>query len=240
MNAALLAVSAALSGGLLGLGLVLLWGRCGVRVGLAWLGGVVLGGTLTAVVLTAPATRGLALLAFGGGVGLGGVWHLWQVHRARQQAHAMARAMRARLATMPPPAASDAPPAELPEGARAALQGARLQLDAVVWELERAAGTITMLASRAQDDVDNPRALSRLDKIVAACAFHDLCGQRLARTHRLLRHLEQHGVTDLEADAFGLASPLGAGWSPDGMGMTQEEVDTLIGPMGGRPPHSAS
>ncbi len=94
----------------------------------------------------------------------------------------------------------------------------------------------TDLVSHLMDNVEATMAESgvaavsqqRLKRILEACGFVDLAGQRLTRARRAVLYRLESGEDDLVA-RFDLDQPLGAGIAPDGPALDQKRVDALMG-----------
>lgn len=74
------------------------------------------------------------------------------------------------------------------------------------------------LAALARETPATDEARGALEAVTAACAFHDLAGQRLARLAQLLS-----GAPERRADARLLAGP-----APVGGGLSEAELETLL------------
>jgi hypothetical protein len=109
----------------------------------------------------------------------------------------------------------------------AALGAAVRHLDAAAREQEQAVNRILGLVELLLDSAHDKGTRVRLEGILEACGFQDLCGQRLSKVNRFLRYL-----------ASNLDIPLGATTptsaqndtlsGPTPSGLSQEQVDRLL------------
>ncbi len=109
----------------------------------------------------------------------------------------------------------------------AALSRAVHQLETAVREQETAAIRILSLAERIYDKAPDKATKLQVEGIMEACAFQDLTGQRIRKVTRLIRYLQENKLVST-ADL-----PRDAPQQPDGVGLTQEQVDQLLS--GGKP-----
>ncbi|MBB4287161.1 hypothetical protein [Roseospira goensis] len=128
----------------------------------------------------------------------------------------------------PPPALTD------PRAVDGALRAAVTQLDAVLAEQDRAAtrilGLAELLLERAPDDAMR----LRIEAIIESCAFQDISGQRVRKVRALLARLTTLAPGTLRVSETPIESPAAAPAGVDpaaegGPGLTQEEVDRLLG-----------
>ncbi len=113
------------------------------------------------------------------------------------------------------------------EKVTAALSRAVHQLETAVREQESAVDRILALAERIYDKAPDKATKLQVEGIMEACAFQDLTGQRIRKVTRLIRYLQENKLVST-ADL-----PRDAPQQPDGVGLTQEQVDQLLS--GGKP-----
>jgi chemotaxis regulatin CheY-phosphate phosphatase CheZ len=106
----------------------------------------------------------------------------------------------------------------------AALGAAVRHLDATAREQERAVSRILGLVELLLETAHDPGTRARLEGILEACGFQDLCGQRLTKVNRFLRYLASNLEIPLDRPESQGESLVG----PQANGLNQEQVDRLL------------
>jgi hypothetical protein len=128
----------------------------------------------------------------------------------------------------PPPALTD------PKAIDGALRAAVAQLDAVLAEQDRAATRILGLAELLMERAPDSATRLRIEAIMESCAFQDISGQRVRKVRALMARLTTLPAGTLRVHDAAIDEPSappiqGQGTDGDEGGLTQEDVDRLLG-----------